>query len=581
MDVLIIAGIILVAFVALGLILTKLYKRSTKEISFVRTGFGGQKVVMDGGALVLPVLHEVIPVNMNTLRLEVRRDSEQALITKDRMRVDVSAEFYVRCSPNEQAIAISAQTLGMKTMNPSQLKELIEGKFVDALRAVAAEMELMELHEQRINFVQKVQTVVSEDLTKNGLELESVSLTGLDQTSKEFFNPDNAFDAEGLTKLTEEIESRKKQRNEIEQDTDVAISQKNLEAQQKKLQIQKEEEYARLEKEREVEIRISLQKREIAVQQAEQESAIATQKAEREREAEQSQINARQQVETSRIVSERAIEEERIEKEKLLKERDIAKAKAVETAEIDQKKSVELAEQDKAIAIAEKSKDQSAAKADAEKARALAVQEEEKVTTVRQTEIAEREKAVELVEAAKIAEKNAIGIKVSAEAEKQAAVDKAEAVMTTAKATSDADMLQIAVKERDYEIEAAGKRALNDAANILSNNQISMQIKLAVVDQLPEIIRESVKPMEKIDGIKIINVDGLRGGSSVSHSDDGGEISGGGGGNLADQVVNSALRYKAQAPLVESILNEVGLKGGDINSLTQGLMGDPQKGSTE
>ncbi|MGL1931939.1 MAG: SPFH domain-containing protein [Desulfotalea sp.] len=580
MEVLIIAGIILVAFMALGLILTKLYKRSTKEISFVRTGFGGQKVVMDGGALVLPILHEVIPVNMNTLRLEVRRDSEQALITKDRMRVDVSAEFYVRCSPNEQAIAVSAQTLGMKTMNPSQLKELIEGKFVDALRAVAAEMELMELHEQRINFVQKVQTVVSEDLTKNGLELESVSLTGLDQTSKEFFNPDNAFDAEGLTKLTEEIESRKKQRNAIEQDTDVAISQKNLEAQQKKLQIQKEEEYARLEKEREVEIRTSLQKREIAVQQAEQESAIATEKAEREREAEQSQINARQQVETSRIISERAIEEERIDKEKLLKERDIAKAKAVETAEIDQRRSVELAEQDKAIAIAEKSKDQSAAKAEAEKARALAVQEEEKVTTVRQTEIAEREKGVELVEAAKIAEKNAIGIKVSAEAEKQAAVDKAEAVMTTAKATADADMLQIEVKERDYEIEAAGKLALNDAANILSNDQISMQIKLAVVDQLPEIIRESVKPMENIDGIKIINVDGLRGGSSVSHSDDGVENSGG-KGSLADQVVNSALRYKAQAPLIESILSEVGLKGGDLNSLTQGLMGDPKETNTE
>lgn len=209
------------------------------------------------------------------------------------------------------------------------------------------------------------------------------------------------------------------------------------------------------------------------------------------------------------------------------------------------------------------------------------MQEEEKVTTVRQTEIAERGKAVELVEAAKIAEKDAIGIKVAAEAEKQAAADKAEAVMTSAKAATDADMLQIEVKEKDYEIEAAGKNALNEAANILSNDQISMQIKLAVVSQLPEIIRESVKPMENIDGIKIINVDGLRGGSSTSLSDNDSENSGGGDGSLADQVVNSALRYKAQAPLVESILNEVGLKGGDLNSLTQGLMGDSKGSNTK
>ena len=91
-----IAGVILVALFVLGLILTRLYRRASKEVSFVRTGFGGEKVIMNGGAMVLPVLHEIIPVNMNTLRLEVRRAAQQALITRDRMRVDVMAEFYVR-----------------------------------------------------------------------------------------------------------------------------------------------------------------------------------------------------------------------------------------------------------------------------------------------------------------------------------------------------------------------------------------------------------------------------------------------------------------------------------------------------
>ena len=93
------AGVIFAALIFIGFILARLYRRSSKEISFVRTGFGGEKVILGGGAIVLPVLHEIIPVNMNTLRLEVRRADDQALITRDRMRVDVMAEFYVRVKP--------------------------------------------------------------------------------------------------------------------------------------------------------------------------------------------------------------------------------------------------------------------------------------------------------------------------------------------------------------------------------------------------------------------------------------------------------------------------------------------------
>ena len=62
----------------------------------MRTGFVGEKVVINGGAFVLPIMHEITPVNMNVMRIEVRRGEGDALITRDRMRVDLIAEFYVR-----------------------------------------------------------------------------------------------------------------------------------------------------------------------------------------------------------------------------------------------------------------------------------------------------------------------------------------------------------------------------------------------------------------------------------------------------------------------------------------------------
>ena len=260
-----ILGLIVVAIVVAIVVwlLHWLYLRSSKERAFVRTGLGGQKVVLDGGAFVLPIVHEVIPVNMNTLRLEVRRGRDKALITKDRMRVDVIAEFYVRVAAEPSAVAAAAQTLGLRTMEPEQLKELVEGKFVDALRTAAAEMTMEELHEKRGSYVKRVRETVAGDLTKNGLELESASLTQLDQTGMEYFNPSNAFDAEGLTRLTEQIEHRKKQRNDVEQDTLIAIRNKNLEAEKLSLDIDRESEYARLTQQREVEIARARQRAEV------------------------------------------------------------------------------------------------------------------------------------------------------------------------------------------------------------------------------------------------------------------------------------------------------------------------------
>ncbi len=567
MDILIywsvIAGVIVVALLIIGFILTRLYTRASKEVSFVRTGMGGERVILNGGAFVLPVLHEVIPVNMNTLRLEVRRADNEALITKDRMRVDVKAEFYVRVSPLKESIATAAQTLGMKTMAPNELKELVEGKFVDALRAVAAEMQMEELHEKRVDFVQRVQRAVSEDLAKNGLELETVSLTGLDQTRFEYFNPQNAFDAEGMTLLTKTIEERRKLRNDIEQETDLAIRTKNLEAERIRINIVREEEYAKLEQEREISIR-----------RAEQASNIATEESMKQREAEEAKIAAQREIDLKRINAERDT-----------KNQDIMKEQAVEQANIERQKALELSEQERQIAVAEKSRAESVAKAEADKARALAVQQAENVTTVREREIAERTKAVRLIKAAEDAEIEAIDIKVAAQAEKQAAADRAEAVRIeaqaaadkarlTAQGEADAQLMIASAKAEQYRVEAEGQEAINNAANMLSQQQIEMQIRMALIERLPAIIAESVKPIQNIDGIKILQVGGngagMLGGQTQNN---GGANNGSSGNSLADDMVSSALRYRSQAPLIDHLLGELGLAGGgDINALAGALV---------
>ncbi|MFM8466120.1 MAG: flotillin family protein [Oxalobacteraceae bacterium] len=539
-----ILGLIVVAIVvAIGVwLLHWLYLRSSKERAFVRTGLGGQKVVLNGGAFVLPIVHDVIPVNMNTLRLEVSRGRDKALITFDRMRVDVIAEFYVRVQASSTAIANAAQTLGQRTMQPELLKELLEGKFVDALRTVAAEMSMEALHEKRGEFIKRVRAVVSEDLMQNGLELESASLTQLDQTGMEFFNPSNAFDAEGLTRLTETIEKRKKLRNDIEQDTLIQIRNKNLETEKLALEIDLEAEEAKLAQERTLEIA-----------RIEQATALTQDRASKKQQADRAEITARETVEKARIVSEKLIEEERIKKEL-----------EIQSAEIERRKQIELAEQQRAIDTAEQSKAEFEARAAADKARALAVAEEERVFTARETEMANRKKVIELIAAAQEAEREAIRLTIAATAEKNAAADRGAAIRAEAEAAADAERIRVAVTELRTQVEAEGLRLMNEAHNMLTQEARISALRMRLVEKLDSIVRESVKPMERIESIKILHVDGLAGGGSGG----GGSGDGGGSGsNFTDSVVNSALRYRAQAPLVDQMLSEIGVKTGDIGKL--------------
>ena len=543
-----ILGLIVVAIVvAIGVwLLHWLYLRSSKERAFVRTGLGGQKVVVDGGAFVLPIVHDVIPVNMNTLRLEVSRGKDKALITKDRMRVDVIAEFYVRVAARPEAVAAAAQTLGLRTMAPEQLKELVEGKFIDALRTAAAEMTMEELHEKRGSYVKRVREAVAEDLTKNGLELESASLTQLDQTGMEYFNPSNAFDAEGLTRLTEQIEHRKKQRNDVEQDTLIAIRNKNLEAEKLSLNIDREAEQARLAQQRDVEFA-----------RARQRSDLATERAQREQDAEGAQIAAKQAIDAARIRSEQSIEQERIGKER-----------AVQASEIERRKAMELAEQQRAIAVAKESEALSVAQADAEVARAHAVSAEEKVFTAREVEAAERKRTIDLIGARQAAEREGLRLTLAAAAEKSASADRGAAVRAQAEADADADKIKSMAMRVRAEIEAEAMRMMNEAHNMLSPDARMAALRMRLVEKAEAIIRESVKPMERIEGIKILHVDGL-GGSSGGGGGDGMN----GAGGFADGVVNSALRFRAQAPLVDQLLREIGIEGGDIQRLVGGASG--------
>jgi uncharacterized membrane protein YqiK len=419
----------LIAVIVVCFLFYWFYRRSTKETAFVRTGLFGQKVVINGGAFVVPIFHDVTLVNMRTNRIEVQRARDSAIITKDRMRVDVVADFFVRVEPEKKAVATAAQAIGRRLMDADGLREMVEGKFVDTLRAVAAEMTMEELHEKRGEYARRVRDGVTPTLASSGLQLEAVSLTQLDQTNMEYFNPSNAFDAEGLTRLTEEIERRKKKRNDIEQDTLIAIRNKNLETEKLALEIDRETEVARIAQEREVEI-----------ERAAQRAQLATERSARELQAQQAEISLQEGVERSRIAQQLAIDTQRIHRETEL-----------QRLEVERRKALEIAEQMRAIAVADQSRRQSEAQAAAERARAVAIAAEEEVFTARELAVAERSKQVQLIAAAQEAERDSTRLLIAASADKQAASERAEAVKLLAHGDAEAERIRALAQKIRHE----------------------------------------------------------------------------------------------------------------------------------
>ena len=539
----------LVVFLILLVIFAKFYQKSSKDIAFVRTGMFGQKIVLTGGALAIPIVHQTTPVNMNTLKLEIERKESNGIITKDKMRVDIKTDFYVRVVGDKESVSLAAQTLGARTLNPKSVQELMEGKFVSAMRSVISDMTLDNLQSSALKFTNEVHKLVENVVTKNGLELESVSLSKLDQTSKEFFDPGNTFDAEGLIKITEETEASRKKRNDIQKSTELKIEQTNLEAEQKSLEINRQSEFARIQKELEVSNRRS-----------EQSSAIAKSQAENKRISSEIEIKENQQIEKSKIKSDETLQKERIETEKNLRTLELEKQKSIRVSEIESQKNIQIEEENKTIDLFAKQKERAQAAISTRDAESKATVAEENIVTAKLMAQSEREKAVALIKSKRIAEEKSIATTLAAAAEKTAASDVAKAKELIANAEALAKKVKLTA-------EAEGLKKLNEATNILKSEQIAMKVKLDIIEKLPEIIKQSVKPIENIDGIKIVDVGGLglnsetNGSSGSKNSDD-----------IVDRVVTGAMKYKTQAPILEQLVKEVGLvgEGENFNDLISG-----------
>ena len=410
------SGILLVLLAGTLLVITRLYVKTKASEAFVRTGMGGLTVIQDGGALVIPVIHQIVRVSLETLRLDVGREGPDALITSDKLRADVRAEFYVRVQPDVDSIRNAARSLGEKMGDASSVRALVEDKLVSALRTVAATKNLEELNTERDRFMEQVMQIVTPDLAHNGLTLETATISKLDQTDPRLLKSDNIFDAQGLRTIAQITQEQLTRRNELERAGEQARKLQDVETRKRVLTLEQAE----------------------AEAQAAQAAAVTVVTAEKEREAREKQIAA-----------ERAMELASVEK-----------AKAVDVALREQQQAVDVAERRRQEAIARADQERAVAEAELAEAEAAREKARQAVRTVEIEAEAVRNKSQQVIAAQAEAERRYLEVQRGADAAAYKVQKDAEARKLAADAEAEAIRKQAEAQADAAKARAAGERAL-------------------------------------------------------------------------------------------------------------------------
>ena len=652
----------------------RIFWKSEAGKAFVRTGLGGPKSVIGGGAFVVPLLHKVQWVDLGEIRLLISRKNENSIITKDHLRVDIESEFYLRVKADKESVIQASIALGRRAQSSEALRDFLESNLLDALQAAGSEITLDEMHDNRVDFSRRIRELLVDDMRSKGLELTRVSLSSIDQTSLEFYDSDNVFDSLGLLTIKEQTESRRKVRNEIERSQSYLIEQKNVEIRKKLLELERERSFAeqdtrkeiesqreerdreltqyrldqrrmsqeaqithdqiirekelskdqyveekRIIKEQTVELaeiqkQEDLEQKRILTEQIVQTAAISREinLAAEKRKKEETLIELERVIESIKINKDKHLDRERIAKELEIEMNEVAKANQIEEerinreksekitaiqshieqvretekfelAEMDKTKAVELAKRTRQVAIAAEERAIALARMEEAKARSDQEKAEQELISVKTTSQAERQRTVALIRADEDAGRKRI------EVENQVALNAREIVqLATARlegAQKDAKATEITSQATRIEAlaRAEGEQAMVEARNLISEHILKDERASQLIGQLAQIAHELMKPAEKIESIKVVNVDGMGStfgrGITVDGDPEQSILSQAGSQSAIATIISGILQVGAFKPVFKQLLGEDGIAELDnerlmeiLREITPGLL---------
>ncbi len=448
--------LIAVIVVIIGLLvwIVSMYKKIIQGKVIVRTGAGGTKVFFNAG-LVVPVLHKMEIMDISVKKLDVERTGANGLICKDNIRADIKVTFFIKINKSTADITNVAQTIGCERASDMEvLRTLFDAKFSEALKTVGKKFDFIELYEARSEFRAEIISIIGTDL--NGYILDDCAIDDLEQTPLSYLKADNILDSEGIKKITELTAAQNIKANLIRRDEQKTIRKQDVEAQE-----------AILALDRQLAEKDEQQKREIANIKSRELAETLKVEEEEKLKSETARINTAEKV---------AVAEENKDRLVIVALKNKERTEAVETERVEKDRALEQTERERIVTLAQIEKDKAVEIErkniqDVIRERVMlekgVVQEQENMKDIEAFKTADREKKVAITLAEKSSEELFIKRIRAAEAEKEAAVQKAAEINIDAEA-------QMAASEKQAQARKmlAEAKAKEDATVGLSEAQV-------------------------------------------------------------------------------------------------------------
>lgn len=163
----------------LVLLVRNTFVRAAADEALVRTGMGGSKVVIGGGILVLPTLHEQLRVSLRVLSLGLE---VPGLLTADGASGQAALHLQLRVPPREEAVLAAARCYGANL--EGEARRLLAAQASAGLRKLVAGRKLAR-SKRSTELARALQEQLTEELRPSGVEVELVSVESLSLASKE------------------------------------------------------------------------------------------------------------------------------------------------------------------------------------------------------------------------------------------------------------------------------------------------------------------------------------------------------------------------------------------------------------
>ncbi|NJN21670.1 MAG: flotillin family protein [Leptolyngbya sp. RL_3_1] len=546
---------------------TRVYVITPTNEAFVKTGGvvrKRKKVILNGGCVVLPGFHELTRVPLRELSIDVERTGKLAVRTQDYLRADMRVTFYVCINASEVDVLTAAARLSNNgKITPLDIKNALEKRADDGIRAAAKTKTLAEIDSDKLGFAQEVLNLIEPDLKKVGLTLNNIAISEIEEGDT--YDTNNFFDAQGVQLRTATIQRSIQQKREVELATRVAIEQKELDAEKRSLEITKDQEDAKLAQTLQIESLKAERDREIQEKRDREAATAQRTKILQEKSVEEEEIQRTLSVRQSQIDADIELEE----RQKILKVAQARQREEADVAEVRRQKAVDsaqylalvelaaaekdskVAQEEAAIAVAERERE----RFEAEAARAQAASGVETATAVEQAQRAQQLAVIAAEQAAqerRISDQNVVEIDVfrkrrQAEIARQTAELEAEAIRTLAAAELDRAMA-----------EAQGTEARIQARNAISDANLTAdviaQIWPLLAERLPEVLQALAPQPGVIGDARIYSFPGANG-----------------DGNGAGDI-NKMLLSTSGLALINSLLEE-GKLGNVISQVSQLIRG--------